>query len=81
MVHLNITFPEDLKSALDHQAKREHAKRSTMIQKAVRVYLDLKRQKTTADLMKEGYREMAAENKAMLKEFEALDRDSLKYVD
>ena len=35
MLHLNITFPEDLKEELDKEAKREHTQRSTLIQKAV----------------------------------------------
>ena len=45
MEYLSITFPEELKKALDQEAKREHTKRSTLIQKAVKVYLELKRRK------------------------------------
>ncbi len=45
MLHLNITFPEDLKEALDQEVKREHTQRSTLIQKAVWVYLETKKQK------------------------------------
>ena len=52
-----------------------------MIQRAVKVYLDIKQKKALDDLMKEGYQEMASENKAILKEFEALDQESLKYAD
>ena len=81
MVHLNITFPEELKSALDRQARQDRVKRSTMIQMAVKVYLDLKKKRALVELMKEGYQEMAEENRAILKEFETLDRESLKYAD
>ncbi|OGW80068.1 MAG: hypothetical protein A3G33_03965 [Omnitrophica bacterium RIFCSPLOWO2_12_FULL_44_17] len=76
MEHLNITFPEDLKEALDREAKRERTKRSTLIQKAVVVYLKLKRRKTTEDLLKEGYQEMIAESENVLRDFKNLDNES-----
>ena len=78
---LSITFPEDLKEALDRQAKREHTKRSTLIQKAVRIYLQIKKQKEINHLLREGYREMADEALQLLREFKTTDRESLKYVD
>ena len=81
MEHLNITFPEDLKRALDQAAKREHSKRSTLIQKAVRLYLELKRRNAMATLLKEGYQEMSAESRQLMRDFEDVDRESLKYVD
>ena len=81
MTHLSITFPEDLKVALDKEAKHEHTKRSTLIQKAVKVYLEIKKQKTTAQLLKEGYLEMADLDREMLDEFKCLDAESLKYAD
>ena len=59
MTHLSITFPEDLKVALDREAKQEHTKRSTLIQTAVRVYLGMKKRKELNERMKQGYLEMA----------------------
>ena len=81
MQHLSITFPDDLKKRLDLEAKREKTKRSTLIQKAVRVYLHLKRKKELEGLLVEGYREMAGEASRLNKEFEGLDRESLKFID
>ena len=81
MTHLSITFPDELKKQLDFEAEREHTKRSTLIQKAVRVYLELKSRKSRNLLLAEGYQEMYGEAKELLKDFEKLDWDSLKYVD
>ena len=81
MVYLNITFPEDLKKELDLEVRQERTKRSTLIQKAVRTYLELKRQKSTDILLREGYQEMAAEAKIVMKDFEKIDLESWKHVD
>jgi metal-responsive CopG/Arc/MetJ family transcriptional regulator len=81
MEHLSITFPEELKRELDLEAKREHIKRSTLIQKAVRVYLQLKRQHTVKNLLREGYQEMYGEAKKITDDFAKLDSDSLRHVD
>ena len=81
MVYLNITFPEDLKKELDLEVRQERTKRSTLIQKAVRTYLKLKRQKAMDVLLKEGYQEMAVESKNVMKDFEKVDRESWKHVD
>ncbi len=81
MEHLSITFPEDLRRALDLEAKREKTKRSTLIQKAVRIYLRLKRRHALAQLLREGYQEMAGESERILREFKSLDSESLKHVD
>lgn len=81
MVYLNITFPEDLKKELDLEVRQERTKRSTLIQKAVRSYLKLKHQKIVDVLLREGYQEMAAESKNVMKDFEKIDRESWKHVD
>ena len=81
MEHLSITFPENLKRALDLEAKREQTKRSTLIQKAVRVYLRLKRRNALVQLLKEGYQEMAGESEQITRDFKHLDTESLRYVD
>ena len=81
MEYLSITFPSDLKAALDQEAKRENIKRSTLIQKAVRVYLQLKKQETVKNLLSEGYQEMYGVSKKITDDFANLDKDSLKYVD
>ncbi len=79
--HINITVPPDLREAVDHQAQREHTKRSTLIQKAVRVYLGLSRQKALRSLLEEGYAELGSEAKRLEREFARLDAESLKYAD
>lgn len=79
--HLNITLPIPLKKALDLEAKREHTKRSTLIQKAVALYLRVAEQKGIRELLKQGYLEMAAEARAVTRAFEMLDREALKYAD
>jgi metal-responsive CopG/Arc/MetJ family transcriptional regulator len=81
MVHLNITFPEELKIKLDQEVKRNRTKRSTLIQHAVRFYLELKHKKSQEMLLKEGYLAMGNETKVLMDAFRSIDRDSLKYVD
>ena len=81
MEYLSITFPSDLKEALDREAKREHLKRSTLIQKAVRVYLHLKKKESAKNLIREGYQAIYQVSKQITDDFEGLDKDSLKYVD
>jgi len=81
MTYLSITFPEDLKEALDKEAKRQHTKRSTLIQKAVRVYLELKKRQETQNLLRDGYQEMYGTLKQTTDDFSCLDQDSLKHVD
>ena len=79
--HINIMIPSELREAVDHEAKREHTKRSTFIQKVVRVYLVLSKRKTTLDLLAEGYAELAQHAKQLQREFKQLDQESLKHVD
>ena len=79
--HINITIPPDLREAVDHQAKREHTKRSTLIQKAVRVYLVLSRKRALRTLLEEGYAELASEAKRLEREFARLDAESLHDAD
>ena len=81
MQHLSITFPEALREELDLEARREKTKRSTLIQKAVRLYLKLKRRSALQNLLKEGYLEMTAESERIMNEFRDLDAESLKHVD
>jgi len=78
--HINITIPPDLREAVDHQAKRERTRRSTLIQKAVRVYLGLSRKKALRTLLEEGYAELASEARQLEREFARLDAESLKYA-
>jgi len=81
MHYLSITIPEQLKTALDQEAKREHIGRSTLIQKAVRIYLELKKRQGTQNLLREGYQEMYGVSQQTLADFDELDKDSLKHVD
>ena len=76
--HINITIPPALREAVDREAKRERTKRSTLIQKAVRVYLGLSRRKAFRILLEEGYAELSGEAKRLEREFERLDVESLK---
>ncbi len=79
--HINITISPDLRESVDRQAQRERTKRSTLIQKAVRVYLGLSRQKALRTLMEEGYAELGPEARRLEREFARLDAESLKYAD
>lgn len=79
--HVNITLPAALREALDHEAEREHLGRSTLIQRAVTLYLRVAKGKTLRELLREGYLEMATEAREVTQAFEALDRESLKYAD
>ncbi len=77
MTHLSITFPEDLKTALDQEVRREHTKRSTLIQAAVRFYLGIKKRRALNEVMKEGYLEMAKMDKQINEEWESTMADGL----
>lgn len=79
--HINITIPPELREAVDREAKRKRTKRSTLIQKAVRVYLGMSRRKALRTLLAEGYAELAGEAKRLEREFERLDAESLRYAD
>lgn len=81
MTYLNITFPDDLKKMLDAQARQEKMKRSTLIQKAVRVYLQLRKRKQFQSLLAEGYLALAGDAKELIHDFEKLDHESLKHLD
>ena len=79
--HINITIPSDLREAVDRRARQEQTKRSSLIQKAVRVYLGLSQRKALRALLEEGYTELGAEATRLEQEFERLDRESLKHAD
>lgn len=81
MVHLNITFPEELKVKLDREVGREKTKRSTLIQKAVRVYLELKKRKNMKQELREGYEALLDESLVLLDDFKNIDKESQQYVD
>jgi metal-responsive CopG/Arc/MetJ family transcriptional regulator len=80
MVHLNITFPEDLKRQLDHEIKREKTKRSTFIQHAVRFYLGVKSKKEKDALLKEECLLFSNESKQVMEDFKHADAETLKYI-
>lgn len=77
MTHLSITFPEDLKIALDKEARREHTKRSTLIQTAVKLYLGIKKRRELSEAMKQGYLAMSKTDKEINKEWESTLSDGL----
>ena len=79
--HINITIPTELREAVDQEARRERTKRSTLIQKAVRVYLGLSRRQAFRRLLEEGYAELADESRRVMRDFAHLDAESLKHVD
>ncbi len=81
MTYLNITFPADLKKMLDSQAKHEKMKRSTLIQKAVRIYLQLRKRQEMNTLLEEGYVAISGDAKELLNDFEKLEHESLKHLD
>ena len=80
MEYLNITFPTELKEQLDKEVVKEKSRRSTLIQKAVRVYLALKNRKDREILLREGYTAMRNETQNLMDDFKALDKESLKYA-
>ena len=79
--HINITISPQLRVAVDQQAKREKTKRSSLIQKAVRVYLGLAKSRELRSLMQEGYQELNQEARLLGQEYAKLDAESLKHVD
>ncbi|MBI4342956.1 MAG: hypothetical protein HY599_06280 [Candidatus Omnitrophica bacterium] len=79
--HINITIPPELREAVDRQAKQERTKRSSLIQRAVRVYLGLSRQKALRAFLQEGYEALGAESKRLEREFSRLDAESLRHAD
>ena len=79
--HINITIPTELREAVDREAKRERTKRSTLIQKAVRVYLGMSHRRAFRRMLEEGYGELADEARRLQREFAQLDTESLKYAD
>jgi metal-responsive CopG/Arc/MetJ family transcriptional regulator len=80
MSYLSITVPLELKRALDREAKREKMGRSTLIQKAVRVYLELKKRNERNALLRESYDELNDIAKELLTDFSQLDGESFKNV-
>jgi len=79
--HINITIPVSLKTRIDEESKRERIGRSTLIQKAVSFYLEISKKSRTKRLLAEGYLEMAGESIKMIKEFENIDNEAMKFVD
>jgi len=79
--HINITIPVDLKARIDEESRRERIGRSTLIQKAVSLYLELIRKRRLKALLAEGYSEMAGEAARLLKDFRLLDDEALRHVD
>ena len=61
--------------------EKEHIARSTLIQRAVGLYLELAKGKRIRKLLAEGYAEMAGEALKVTEEFEKLDGEAMKYVD
>ena len=78
--HINITIPIGLKTRIDEESRREHIGRSTLIQKAVAFYLELIKRKRLKNLLAEGYAEMAGESLKVMKDFEDIDKEAMKYV-
>ena len=79
--HINITIPVPLRVELDRWVRKEHTKRSTLIQRAVQLYLELAKRKRMTCRLREGYAEMSEEMKKITQEFECLDQESLRYDD
>jgi len=79
--HINITIPIALKHRIDEESKRERIGRSTLIQKAVKLYLDLVKKKAVRKMLIEGYAEISGEARRIADEFDSIDVEALKYVD
>lgn len=78
--HINITIPVSLKTRIDEESKRERIGRSTLIQKAVRFYLEIMKKKRLESLLSEGYLEMTGESLKIAGEFQELDNEALKHA-
>ncbi|MFA4982494.1 MAG: hypothetical protein WC592_08535 [Candidatus Omnitrophota bacterium] len=78
--HINITIPAGLKLKIDEESKRERIGRSTLIQKAVSLYLELLKKRRLRSLLAEGYKEMAGESLALAHDFELLDDEAVKHA-
>ena len=78
--HINITIPVGLKVRIDEESKREHIGRSTLIQKAVSLYLELLKKKKLRSLLAEGYKEMAGEALVVTSDFALLDDEAMKHA-
>lgn len=76
MEHLSITFPPALRRLLDQEAKRENMGRSTLIQKAVRVYLELKKRKETDALLNESCDELNEAGRELMRDFSEADNEA-----
>ena len=79
--HINITIPVSLKMRIDAESKRERIGRSTLIQKALTIYLDVLKRRKIRALLAEGYSEMAGEALAITEEFGGLDDEAFRRVD
>ena len=66
---VQISLDEELLNALDSDPETEERGRSSVIRRAIRLYLDLKRRKQIDDAYERGYGSDADE---VLKEFEYL---------
>jgi len=78
--HINITIPVGLKVKIDEESKRERIGRSTLIQKAVSLYLELLKKRRLRSLLVEGYKEMAGESLAITHDFELLDDEAMRHA-
>jgi len=79
--HINITIPVGLKARIDEESRRERIGRSTLIQKAVSLYLEIIKKRRLKRLLAEGYLDMAGEALKITKEFDGIDNEAMKYVD
>jgi len=79
--HINITIPSSLRIRIDEESKRERIGRSTLIQKAVSLYLGLIKKRQLRALLAEGYNEMAGESLKITREFEILDDEAMKQAE
>jgi len=59
---VRITMPDDLRKAVDRQARKQRVSRSALIQKAIRSYLGVSRCEELRPLLEEAYRELGEES-------------------
>lgn len=67
-----ITVPPELGEYLDERSAATGMNKSSVVSKA----LEAEREREEEQLMREGYQEMPARDRELLKEFEHVDRDS-----
>jgi hypothetical protein len=75
-VRLNVQLPLELKESLDHWATQLHTTTPQLVQDFLRQGVEILNQQNLDQQLIAGYRYLAKENRQLLEEFRAVDRES-----